>query len=469
MIPKKHYIVFGHIVLEFLLLNLCMGLVLLMKNPDISLPVTGSVLGNESLRLAFVFNSVWAVIVFFNGNKELYFIQSNRKRFKYIVINTFLFVGVISTIAILFKLEYFNRTTFLVPIFIFSFLNFFLFSLVYEYFKRQNQNPFDSNVVVIGSSEKWNEMESFSKRIQSRGYQIEGYILDKSSSGNSYDASNILGELKDLPQILQTKNVDEIFIATADLKKKKVNSILVNADYHGVRVNIVPETPVFTARFKSFNLEGIPIFQHRQTPLDFFKNALFKRAFDILFALAVLVLLSPLFIIIGLLIFIDNGWGKSILYKPYRKGEADESFRCFKFRTMSVNDNPLNGKRSTVKNDPRITRIGKFLRKYDLDELPQFLNVLKGDMSVVGPRPHRNNLQNDFRKVVNDYMVRHYVKPGVTGWAQVNGWRGPTQTDEQKKQRIKHDLWYIENWSFWLDIEIIFKTVFSKKTRMNAF
>lgn len=470
MLPNKHYIVFGHIVLEFLLLNLCLGLVLLMKNPDVSLPMTGSILGNESFHLAFIFNFVWMVIVLLNGNKDVYFIQNSRKRFKYIVINTFLFVGVVSTVAILLKIDYFNRTTFLLPIFIFAFFNFFLFSLVFEYFKRQNENPFDSNVVVIGSGGKWNEMESFSKRIQLiGGYQIEGYILDKSSGKNGYEESNVLGELKDLSQVLQTKNVDEIFIATANLKKKKVNAILVDADYHGVRVNLVPETPVFADRFKSLNLEGFSIFQHRQSPLNFFKNALFKRVFDIFFSLAVLFFLLPVFMVIGLLIFIDNGWGKSVLYKPYRKGEANESFRCLKFRTMSVCDNPRNGKRSTVKNDPRITRIGKFLRKYDLDELPQFINVFKGDMSVVGPRPHRHNLQDDFRKVVNDYMVRHYVKPGITGWAQVNGWRGPTQTVEQKKQRIKHDLWYIENWSFWLDIKIVFKTVFSKKTRMNAF
>ena len=169
------------------------------------------------------------------------------------------------------------------------------------------------------------------------------------------------------------------------------------------------------------------------------------------------------------MIWLDGGFNKSIFYKPHRKGEADESFKCFKFRTMSECDNPKNGTRSTVKNDPRITRVGKFLRKYDLDELPQFINVLKGDMSVVGPRPHRTNLQTDFRKVVNDYMVRHYVKPGVSGWAQVNGWRGPTRTDTQKKERIKHDLWYIENWSFWLDMKIIFLTVFSRKTRQNAF
>ena len=158
-----------------------------------------------------------------------------------------------------------------------------------------------------------------------------------------------------------------------------------------------------------------------------------------------------------------------MFYAPIRKGKDGKPFKCYKFRTMNTCDDPANGKRSTIQSDPRITRIGKYLRKYDIDEMPQFFNVLKGDMSVIGPRPHRVFLQDNFRKIVNDYMVRHYVKPGISGWAQVNGWRGPTKTVKQKKERVKHDLWYIENWSFWLDIKTIFLTVFSKKARINAF
>lgn len=136
---------------------------------------------------------------------------------------------------------------------------------------------------------------------------------------------------------------------------------------------------------------------------------------------------------------------------------------------MRVNDAAAGGMLSTQQNDPRITRLGRILRKYSLDELPQFLNVLLGDMSVVGPRPHRSFLNQQFQESVDKYMVRHYFKPGITGWAQVNGWRGPTDTKEQKDQRTRHDLWYVENWSLWLDIRIIYLTIFSRKAHTSAF
>ena len=125
--------------------------------------------------------------------------------------------------------------------------------------------------------------------------------------------------------------------------------------------------------------------------------------------------------------------------------------------------------KSTIKHDPRITKSGKLLRKWNIDELPQFWNVLKGDMSVVGPRPHRLFLDKLLQDDVDSYMMRHYIRPGITGWAQVNGWRGPTETKEQRVERTKHDIWYIQNWTFWLDIKIIFLTLFGKKTRLNAF
>ena len=151
------------------------------------------------------------------------------------------------------------------------------------------------------------------------------------------------------------------------------------------------------------------------------------------------------------MIWLDGGFNKSIFYKPHRKGEADESFKCFKFRTMSECDNPKNGTRSTVKNDPRITRVGKFLRKYDLDELPQFINVLKGDMSIIGPRP----LLVEYLPLYNETQKRrHHVKPGITGWAQINGRNAISWED-----KFTLDVYYVENQSFLLDLKIIFLTI----------
>ncbi|MEL7192866.1 MAG: exopolysaccharide biosynthesis polyprenyl glycosylphosphotransferase, partial [Bacteroidota bacterium] len=218
---------------------------------------------------------------------------------------------------------------------------------------------------------------------------------------------------------------------------------------------------------ESYQLGDMPVLQLKQTAQDQFHNFMLKKIFDILFAGMFLLVFSPILILIAILIRLDSKG--PIFYKPIRKGEAGGNFVCFKFRTMYVDTSKFAGMKSTTKDDPRITRVGKYLRKYSLDELPQFINVLRGDMSVVGPRPHRLNLNDEFQQTVDKYMVRHYVKPGITGWAQVNGWRGPTETDEQKSERAKHDLWYVENWSFWLDIKIVWLTVFGSKVHNNAF
>jgi len=191
-----------------------------------------------------------------------------------------------------------------------------------------------------------------------------------------------------------------------------------------------------------------------------------KRLFDIFFSIFALVLVSPLLIIIGLLVKLTSKG--PVLYVAERVGMGGDIFKMYKFRTMRHSGKSQEAL-STRENDSRITLLGHFLRKTNLDELPQFFNVLKGEMSVVGPRPHRVYLDKKLQDEVDKYMIRRYIKPGITGWAQVNGWRGPTNTEEQKIQRTLHDIWYIKHWSFWLDLKIILLTVIGKKARKNAF
>jgi putative colanic acid biosynthesis UDP-glucose lipid carrier transferase len=198
---------------------------------------------------------------------------------------------------------------------------------------------------------------------------------------------------------------------------------------------------------------------HAGEKCSFISPSTSKRLFDLFFGLLALTLLFPVLLLISVIIKLESKG--DILYVPLREGKNNVLFPCFKFRTMYFDlcDNPYSGCRSTVKNDPRITRFGRFLRKYSLDELPQLINVIRGEMSLVGPRPHRVKLADDFRSLGLDYRVRHEVKPGLTGWAQINGWRGPTETLLQKTERVRHDLWYVKNQSLRLDMEIMWRTV----------
>ncbi|MEO5635305.1 MAG: sugar transferase [Candidatus Paceibacterota bacterium] len=204
-----------------------------------------------------------------------------------------------------------------------------------------------------------------------------------------------------------------------------------------------------------------------RSPLDFPFRRLLKHVFDFTFSVAVLILLAPVFCFIAVLIKLDSTG--PVFYCPLRVGRHGHLFKMYKFRSMRECDTTFGGTQSTQENDSRISAVGKILRRYSLDELPQFINVLRGEMSVIGPRPHRKFLSDEMEKSVEKYAERQHVKPGITGWAQVNGWRGPTSTLEQKVQRTEHDLWYIENWSFVLDLKIIYLTIFGKKTHFRVF
>ncbi|PKA98749.1 putative colanic acid biosynthesis UDP-glucose lipid carrier transferase [Flavobacteriaceae bacterium MAR_2009_75] len=455
MNSKSRYILINLLAFEFILLNLVLLLYLYFTHTEFY--ILDAFLVKKIAALCVIYNLSWLFIILYVRGEDFYF-SFNGKYFKSLVISTFFFVGFVTVLVVLLKIDFFRPSTFIVPIIIFSYLNLVSHKYLLRFLRKKASHLF-SNTLLIGSGHERTDIKGFVNAMTQYGYNIIGYLEEGVSSPKNPMDLTITGGIDELRDILSSHSIDEIFIDTCDFKRDVVIETINIADSFGTRVKLIPENPYLLAKnYKAQTIGELAVFKLRQSPLDNFSKTILKRMFDFCFALLVLLLLLPVFLILALLIVIDTRG--PVFYTPFRKGEAGKTFKCYKFRTMSVCEDPMNGTKSTIVNDPRITRIGKILRKADLDELPQFFNVLKGEMSVIGPRPHRITLQDDLRKSVNDYMVRSYVKPGISGWAQVNGWRGPTQTEEQKTERIKHDLWYIENWSFWLDVKIVFLTVF---------
>jgi putative colanic acid biosynthesis UDP-glucose lipid carrier transferase len=278
----------------------------------------------------------------------------------------------------------------------------------------------------------------------------------------------LIGSIDDFQKIYDEQPFQDVVIALPLSEKAYIKKIIDYAERNGVRPHIAPNYfGIMDRIFQVKTMGNIPLLTYRSLPLDRYPNRFWKRAFDIVFTTVVLLLLSPFLILIAIAIKLDSKG--PVFYRPIRLGVNSNPFRVYKFRSMKHATETAQTDSSTVKEDSRITRVGKFLRKYNLDELPQLINVLQNDMSVVGPRPHRLSLNKSLEHKIKTYRVRHLVKPGISGWAQVNGYRGPMETRLQYTGRILHDLWYLEHWNFWLDIYIIWLTVFSKKAYKNAF
>lgn len=335
-----------------------------------------------------------------------------------------------------------------------------------NYSKNKTTNEHYTLIAGVG-----NLADSVEKQLNfqsNSGLKVKGFIDCKKKEHCLVGHDKIVGDLDHIHDYLRDNPVDEIVIALPIKASKKIRNIIAAADYHGVRVKYIPDYQgIFGKNYKITKYGHIDAVNVRQLPLDETHAFILKNSFDKIFAALSLVALLPVFIVIALLIKLDTPG--PVFYCPIRIGKGGKPFKVYKFRSMCSNDTSYGGTLSTRKNDPRVTRVGRLLRKYSLDELPQFLNVLLGKMSVVGPRPHRSFLNQQLQASVDKYMIRHYFKPGITGWAQVNGWRGPTETEEQRIQRTLHDLWYMENWSLGLDLKIIYKTIFSDKTHTGAF
>src|SRR5690554_2710655 len=298
-------------------------------------------------------------------------------------------------------------------------------------------------------------------------YHGDNGFMGYDNDGGDVEEDKGPDEIGHMRDYIVDHHVDEIVITVPIKKTKKMQEIMDLADYHGKRVKIVPDYQSLVVNGKKAGAVKTAAVNLRPTPLDSSASSLLKESFDWAFSTVALVLLLPVFLVIAVLIKLDSP--RPVFYCPIRIGKGGKPFKLYKFSTMRESDPVDGGKNSTQKDDPRITKLGAILRKYSPDELPQFINVFLGDMSVVGPRPHRSFLNEQLPKSEENYMIRLYYKPGITGWAQVNGWRGPTDTPERKRERTAHDLWYVENWSFKLDIRIIWMTIFGKKTHKTAF
>ena len=415
-----------------------------------------------------VFNLVWLLTINFFDTQIRYLYKDIKGRILPHIKSTFIFTGLLSIVLLILKdittsrlIIYGSIAIFLTLRVIFGYL-FYLFINTMRYHGKNLHN-----IIIIGAGRIGIELDNLFSNLE-LGFKIIGFLDDIKESSSSDDRIKIIGKIGDLNRILEKRNIDGVIIALPVTSGEKIRHCIQVADYYGVRVRLIPDFyHVLKRTYKIHNIGGVPIINVREYPLDELMNYISKRLFDFIFSFFALVITSPIMLIVGVkLKLFDRG---EIFYRPVRLGKNGREFNVYKFRSMIENDDLVNGEKSTELNDPRITQFGHFIRKYNIDELPQFWNVILGDMSVVGPRPHRIHLNKVFQSNVTNYMVRHYIKPGITGWAQVNGWRGPTITDEQKNQRTKHDIWYMENWNLFLDLKIIFLTLASREVRRNAF
>ncbi|MDL2322928.1 undecaprenyl-phosphate glucose phosphotransferase [Bacteroidales bacterium OttesenSCG-928-A17] len=333
-----------------------------------------------------------------------------------------------------------------------------------KYYRKVGRNY--KRVIIVGAGKNGMNLYAEMKKDLTYGYNIYGFFDDNILLKNTLP--NYLGMTHEVENYVMENDVDEIYCTLPNSQDEKILRIFNFAEKNMIRFYLVPEFSRYVKRKMDLeSIESVPLLAVRTEPLQMLHNQILKRIFDIVFSLIFLCTLYPiLYIVFGIIIKISSPG--PIIFKQKRTGIYGREFDCYKFRSMHINEDA--DLKQAEKDDPRTTKIGNFLRRSNIDELPQFYNVLKGDMSVVGPRPHMLKHTELYSSIIDKYMVRHLVKPGITGWAQVNGYRGETKTVEQMETRVRLDVWYLENWTFLLDMKIIFVTIINMfKGEKNAY
>jgi len=313
------------------------------------------------------------------------------------------------------------------------------------------------DLIIVGEGPAAEEIFQYCEDQTVRGYRFRGIFNDEPLDGEL--GKRWIGGVEAAKAFAVQNRIDILYCALPGTRRADITDLMEFCERNTVRFRVIPSAESFIPVVKTSELEfhgQVPVSKLRREPLDNTWGRRMKRAFDVVFSMGVILFIFTwLFPLLGLMVKLSSRG--PVFFKQIRLGKDNQEFVCWKFRSMRMNVD-ADVKQAT-KNDPRVTAVGRFLRKSNLDEMPQFFNVLFGHMSVVGPRPHPLRLNDQYRDIIDKYMVRHFVRPGITGWAQVSGFRGETRTPELMERRVELDVWYLENWSFLLDLQIVVKTV----------
>ncbi|MCQ2081093.1 MAG: undecaprenyl-phosphate glucose phosphotransferase [Lachnospiraceae bacterium] len=376
-------------------------------------------------------------------------------------------VGIVIFMMILFLVEQYDLSRSMLAIF--YFLNLVLTTLVrslirsiLQTFRRKGYNQ--KYVLLVGYSTAAEEYITRINQNPQWGYVIRGILDDTVPRGTMYKGVKVVGGIDNLKYILPENKLDEVAITIALKDYEKLGEIVDVCEKFGVHTKFIPDyNSLVPSNPYTEDVLGLPVINIRYVPLNNAINQFVKRAMDILGALIGIILSSPVMLICAIAVKLTSEG--PIIFKQERIGLHNKPFKMYKFRSMVVQKVTDEERGWTTKDDARVTKVGKFMRKTSIDELPQLFNILIGEMSLVGPRPERPQFVDKFKEEIPRYMIKHQVRPGLTGWAQVNGLRGDTSI----RKRIEFDLFYIENWTFSLDIKIMFMTVFKGFHNKNAY
>jgi len=394
----------------------------------------------------------WLLITYFSKFYQIYRFTSPVEIFSKIFMQLILFLPMVIAFFPFAKTSIFSGTA--IALFILSslvvitILKFLLFYYLKKYRIVTGSNF--RNAIILGYTDQAIMLRELFEKRPDYGYNFLGFFSDRKEN------SHIKGKIASIRDFVIQHNVDEIYCSLNELSNEQIKNLVEFADENNKTIKFIPDSKdIFSKNLRTDYYELFPVLSLRKTSLHEPEIQLLKRLFDIVFSIIVIVaVLSWLIPVMAIIIVLESKG--PVFFKQSRPGIGEKEFFCYKFRSMHLNKIT---EQSVTKNDPRVTRIGKFIRKTSIDELPQFFNVLAGDMSVVGPRPHLWSQNKLYSKKIKKYMVRLYVKPGITGLAQVKGCRGEIETDEDMIKRIKYDVFYIENWSLVQDFKIILQTI----------